>query len=81
MKTSRKNIINKTHKNLTKLQGTQKTKTNSQWKNEETQIRLQRIKKKEAELGSLTYVLSCRMKLEKLLCLKYLGRRVVENLW
>lgn len=29
--------------------------------------------------GGLTYVLSCRTKLEKLLCLKYLGRRSRAN--
>lgn len=31
------------------------------------------------EAYSLTYVFSCLMKLEKLLCLKYLGSKSLEN--
>lgn len=44
-------------------------------------IKSNQCKKDDIVLVVLTYVLSWRMKLEKLLCLKNRGSRVVENLW
>jgi hypothetical protein len=41
--------------------------------------RTQRERLREGDLEALTYVLSCLMKLEKLLCLKYLGSRSREK--